>query len=165
MESAVIQDIAGSMQKIEDDAAALAGQGGEVAADRIFHLSNDDLIAAVDAAVTAHGKWMADLRSIVETMQVKPLQLDDRRCGFGHFYHSVKPTAPEAEEIWLKVGVHHHALHQKGGTVIQRVKTGDRTGAAASLHEADSLSKSIIAALQELKSLSQEMKERNQSVL
>jgi methyl-accepting chemotaxis protein len=165
MASGSIKETAESMQKIEEAVQKLAHSGGEMAADRILHLSNDDLISAVDAAVTAHSKWMDTLHSIVEQMAVQPLQLDDTRCGFGHFYHSVRPAAAEAEGIWKAVGVNHHALHQKGAVVLQHVKENNKPSAESAYLEAHALSKRIISALQDLKGLAEGFNSRNQSVL
>jgi methyl-accepting chemotaxis protein len=96
---ASIRETSDTMKKIENEVTALAGRGGQLVVDRIFSLSNEDLTTAVDAAVAAHTKWMTDLKSIVKEMKAVPLQLDDHRCGFGHFYHAVMPASPEVKEI------------------------------------------------------------------
>ncbi len=160
-----IRETAEQMKKIEADFTQLAQNAGALVVDPIFRLSNDDLITAVDAAVSAHTKWLADLRSIVDTQTLKPLQLDDHKCGFGHFYHSVRPTSTRARAIWEAVGVHHQALHRKGGEVIQSVMRHNKTSAESGCHEATVLSKKIIAALQELKTLAEELNQRNECIL
>ncbi len=162
---ASIQETARLMEKIENEVTQLAGEGGELAADPILRLSNDDLIAAVDAAVAAHTKWMDDLGSMVEAMTILPLQLDDHRCGFGHFYHSVHPRAAAAEEIWKSVGENHHALHAGGGAVLQAIKDGNRHVAQAGFRQAQLLSKRIVSALGELRLLAEKMKTKNESIL
>lgn len=162
---ASIQESAEEMKKIEADFTQLASHGGALVVDPVFRLSNDDLIAAVDAAVNAHRKWLADLRSMVETGRLKPLQLDDHKCGFGHFYHSVRPTSEKARAIWQTAGVHHAAFHRKGGEVIRSIEKGDTKSAQRGYRETDALSKLIIATLQELKSLAEEMTARGESIL
>ncbi len=162
---ASIQETARLMEKIENEVTQLAGEGGELAADPILRLSNDDLIAAVDAAVAAHTKWMDDLGSMVEAMTILPLQLDDHRCGFGHFYHSVHPRAAAAEEIWKSVGENHHALDAGGGAVLQAIKDGNRHVAQAGFRQAQLLSKRIVSALGELRLLAEKMKTKNESIL
>jgi Chemoreceptor zinc-binding domain len=169
----IAQDFATISTRNEELSAALeemkvkqlAGEGGELAADPVLRLSNDDLIAAVDAAVAAHAKWMADLCSMVETMTVRPLQLDDHRCGFGHFYHSVHPRAAAAKEIWKSVGENHSALHTGGGAVIQAVKEGNRHVAEAGFRQEEALSKRIVSTLGELRLLAETMKTKNESIL
>jgi methyl-accepting chemotaxis protein len=163
--SGSIHEAAEQMTKIEADFTKLASNGGALVVDPIFRLSNDDLITAVDAAVAAHTKWLADLRSIVDTQMLKPLQLDDHKCGFGHFYHSVRPTSTQARAIWETVGVHHQGLHRKGGEVIRSVTLNDRASAESGYREAAGLSKKIIGALQELKALAEELNGRNESIL
>jgi len=163
--SGSIHDTGDLMKKIEADVTSLAGQGGQLVADRIFSLSNDDLITAVDAAIGAHTKWMTDLGTIVKEMKAIPLQLDDHKCGFGHFYHSVRPTSPAVAEIWERVGVHHHALHEKGGVVIRAVERGERQAAETAAHDAQTLSRRIISALGELRALAEETKTRGESIL
>ena len=108
---------------------------------------------------------MADLKSMVKEMKTIPLQLDDHRCGFGHFYHAVMPTSPKVKEIWNAVGQHHRALHEKGGVVVRAVERGDRAASEAAAREAEALSRRIISTLNELRVLTEELQARNESVL
>jgi hypothetical protein len=102
---------------------------------------------------------------MVQSMTVRPLQLDDHRCGFGHFFHSVHPRAEEVVQIWKSVGENHHVLHTKGGAVLQNIRDGKKQAAEAGFREEEALSKRIVSALAELRTLAEEMKARNQSIL
>jgi hypothetical protein len=163
--SDLVRETSDAMKTIEGEVADLARNGGAVAADRMFNLSNKDLVAAIDAAVTAHKAWMADLKTIVSEMKVMPLQVDDRRCGFGHFYHSLRPASAQVAQVWKLVGDFHHALHEKGALVIRLVTEEDRQSAEENLREAEALSGRIVKTLDELRRLAEELEQRNETLL
>ena len=159
-----IQETSDTMKAIENEVAELARNGGAIAADRMFNLSNKDLVAAIEAAVTAHDAWMVDLKAIVAEMKVKPLQVDDKRCGFGHFYHSLRPAAQVAQ-IWGIIGDYHHALHEKGRLVIQLVSAGDRPVSGRKPSGGRTLSQKIMTALDGLRHMAEELEEKNEALL
>ncbi len=163
--SGLVRETSDAMKAIENEVAELARNGGAVAADRMFNLSNKDLIAAIEAAVTAHGAWMEDLKTIVSEMTVKPLQIDDTRCGFGHFYHSLRPASAEVTQIWKDVGDLHHGLHEKGGLVIRLVTEGNRQSAEESLRQAVALSGRIVATMDQLRRMAEELERKNETLL
>ncbi|MGA2614865.1 MAG: methyl-accepting chemotaxis protein [Spirochaetia bacterium] len=163
--SDLVRETSDAMKTIEGEVADLARNGGAVAADRMFNLSNKDLVAAIDAAVTAHKAWMADLKTIVSEMRVMPLQVDDRRCGFGHFYHSLRPASAQVAQVWKLVGDFHHALHEKGALVIRLVTEEDRQSAEENLREAEALSGRIVKTLDELRRLAEELERKNETLL
>ena len=52
-------------------------------------ISNEELIDNLIKGKEAHGKWIANLKKIVDEMKVYPIQTNSKKCAFGHFYYSI----------------------------------------------------------------------------
>ncbi|QUI22321.1 CZB domain-containing protein [Vallitalea pronyensis] len=85
-------------------------------------LKNDDIITIIHQAKTSHEQWLEKLRSMVNTHTILPLQTDDHKCKFGHYYHSIKIDHPEIKPIWDGIDEYHALLHQTGDHVIDAIK-------------------------------------------
>ena len=59
-------------------------QMGTMTQDAFFHLENKEFAQYMQNAVSSHQTWLANLRKMVDTQSVIPLQLDSSKCGFGH---------------------------------------------------------------------------------
>ncbi len=152
-----ISSMADSMTDIEQDSEALARRGGELSNDMYYGLSNDDFKNAVEAAITAHSVWMDKLRSMADNMKVTPLQTDDHKCGFGHFYHSVMPKSEKILPIWNEInGIHHH-LHKTGENVIDSILQNNIDETKLYIAEATSSSEKIIDIFRKVLLISNEM--------
>lgn len=139
-----INEMANTMADIESKVDSLAKNGGKLADDKYYGLSNDDFSNTVELAVTAHTSWLANLKSMAENMKVSPIQTDDHKCGFGHFYYSVKPVSNKILPLWNDVEKYHHEFHEKGDTVIESIKLNNREDAARQVNEAQTISEKII---------------------
>ena len=94
-------------------------QMGSLSQDAFYHLKNSEFAKYVRDAITAHRTWLNNLRNMVETHDVMPLQLDSTKCGFGHFYYSVKPRIPTILPVWEALEMKHRKFHQYGATIIE----------------------------------------------
>lgn len=65
-----------------------------------------------------HESWMATLKNAVENQQIIPLQTDSTRCGFGHFYQSLKIEDDRIINLWNSIDKHHEELHRLGQDVL-----------------------------------------------
>lgn len=77
---------------------------GKMSQDAFYSLDKKDFANYLDRAIDAHKVWLVNLGKIVSDRTILPLQLDDTKCGFGHFYHSITPNYPEITELWNKLG-------------------------------------------------------------
>ena len=93
-------------------------QMGSLSQDAFYHLKNSEFAKYVRDAITAHRTWLNNLRNMVETHDVMPLQLDSTKCGFGHFYYSVKPRIPTILPVWEALEMKHRKFNQYGATII-----------------------------------------------
>ena len=56
---------------------------------------------------------------MVTEKNVLPLQFDDTKCGFGHFYHSMHPENPAIASVWNALAEKHRRFHGYGKEVQQ----------------------------------------------
>lgn len=125
-------------------------QMGSLSQDAFYHLKNSEFAKYVRDAITAHRTWLNNLRNMVETHDVMPLQLDSTKCGFGHFYYSVKPRIPTILPVWEALEMKHRKFHQYGATIIEALNNGSHAEARQIYQEAEEYSKGLIADLEQI---------------
>lgn len=163
--SGSLTEMSESMDEIESKVDSLTIISGQIAGNKDAGLSNDDFIKTVEDAVTAHKKWLATLKSMTDTMEIIPIQTDGHKCGFGHFYYSIKPSSKKVRSIWDDIETFHESFHRKGAQVIECIKRGDRFGALPVTKEAEELSHQIINSFAELIKIGTEMNKRGEQIL
>lgn len=163
--SDAVVDVAKSMVQIEGVISGVAERGGRLAGNKLFKLANENFIKFLETAVAAHQAWVKNLESMVNDMQVKPIQTNDHKCGFGHFYYAVKPTHDSIVPLWKEIEHYHHAFHQKGDLVIDRINMKDKEGARVQLKEAEALSHNIIDIIHKMINMAREINSNKQHVL
>lgn len=146
-----------NVEEIENEVSTLAKLGGEITNYDYFKISNNDFIDALESAIKAHNNWVNTLENMAADMKIIPIQLDGKRCGFGHFYHAIMPLNEDIRAIWNEIDEIHISLHNIGNSVIQKIKDSDRFGAKQECQKAKELSKSIIAMLENLKNIAQKL--------
>lgn len=149
---------------IESKVDSLAKNAGKLADDKYYELSNDDFSNTVELAVTAHTSWLANLKSMAENMKVSPIQTDEHKCGFGHFYYSVKPISNKILPLWNEVEKYHHEFHEKGDTVIESIKLNNREDAAKQVKEAQTISEKIIDIFNRMITITKDMTRSGEQV-
>ncbi len=135
---------------IEKTLDATAKQMGILSQDAFYQLENSEFAKYVRDAITAHRTWLNNLRNMVETHDVIPLQLDSTKCGFGHFYYSVKPRIPVIMPVWEALEMKHRKFHQYGATIIEALNSGSYAEAEQIYKEAEEYSKELIADLTQI---------------
>lgn len=145
-----IDDLSEAMSSLENQVDDAAKKSGEIILDRFYSIPNEKFIEFLQAAINNHRNWISQLESMVNTMEIKPLQLDDHKCSFGHFYHSVTPSHPEITGIWVNINELHHKFHNSGGIVIKHIEEGNKEEAIKSFEHSKDLSHNMISILEEL---------------
>ena len=135
---------------IEKTLDATVKQMGTMSEDAFYHLENSEFAKYVRDAITAHRSWLSNLKKMVETQTIIPLQLDSTKCGFGHFYYAMKPRIPTIMPIWDALEMKHRKFHKYGASVIQAVKNGAYSDAEQIYREAAEYSEGLIADLQQI---------------
>jgi methyl-accepting chemotaxis protein len=152
-----VLDVAKSISDVESHVTSMARRAGELSSDSFYSISNSDFISAIKAAITAHHGWVDSLKNMVDSMKIAPIQLDDTQCGFGHFYHSVKPTSEKILHVWTQIDAVHHSFHLKGGEVIAYIRQDDSVSAKKVFGEIMEISRKMMGMLDELISVTEGM--------
>ena len=79
------------------------------------------------------------------------MQLDDGKCGFGHFYYAVKPSFPQIRSKWGELGIKHKKFHNYGSQVIKAFFDEDYPAAEKLYAEAEEYSRELINDLEQMK--------------
>lgn len=160
-----VDTLSQEMGEIEKNLSDISKKGGKISKSKFAKIKNSDFIQAIDNAITAHMNWVDTLNTIAETMSLKAIQTDGTRCGFGHFYNSVVPNNDEIRELWDKIDSMHLKLHKSAHTVIDAVKSNDKSLAIQNAKESKSLSVEILNILNEIKAMADELSANNIDVL
>lgn len=128
-------------------------QLGDMTDDAFFRMEYKEFTGYMDRAIDAHQAWLANLKRMVETKNIVPLQLEATKCGFGHFYYSMTPKTPEIREIWLKLEGKHKKFHDYGKEVKKCIINEDYAGAEKYYKEAEQCSDDLINDFKEMKNI------------
>lgn len=132
-------------------------QMGDMSKDAFFHLKGSEFAQYMKNAISSHHTWLSNLRKMVYTQTVMPLQLDSSKCGFGHFYYAVTPGVPDALPIWEGLGPKHQKFHKYGESVIRALNSGRNTEAEQLYREAETYSKGLISDMERILQLSKDV--------
>lgn len=125
-------------------------QMGSMTEDAFFHLENQEFAKYVHNAISAHRVWLENLRKMVQSRTIIPLQLDSSKCGFGHFYYAMTPKIPEMLPIWEGLEEKHKRFHEFGTNVTNAINSSDYFKAEQLYRDAENYSKELIADLEQL---------------
>ena len=123
---------------------------GRMSKDAFYHIQNQEFVQYMNTAISSHQTWLGNLKKIVDSQNVIPLQLDSSKCGFGHFYYAVTPDIPGVLPIWEELGNKHQKFHTYGQFVIDAIKNQEYGRARQIYNEAANYSKELIADMQKI---------------
>ena len=149
------------MVQIEETLKATNKKMGQMALDAFYMPSNEVFINAVESAVNAHKNWLVNLDNMVTAGKAQPLQTNDHRCAFGHFYYSVQPKNAEILKIWADLRDKHKQFHANGGQAIVLLKKGDQAKAREYYNRAVDVSKGLLNDFDRLIALAKKLDKEN----
>lgn len=163
-QSGRLQQVAGNLRRdiepvsiIEKELDASAKQLGGMVHDVFYMLDNQAFIGTIQNAVIAHQNWLRSLEEIVKSGECRPIQTDDTKCAFGHFYYAMSPRNKAIAEIWSRIADKHRRFHSYGKSVIEAVKRGDTAKAGKEYEGAERLSKELLADFHQIIQLTKEL--------
>lgn len=172
--SATIESVNQSIQKLSESAKDLQGISNSIhetsaslckmVGSKLCSLSNEDFIETVENAIKAHQAWVRNVKNMAGGMKILPLQTDEHKCGFGHFYYAVTPSSEKLAEPWKSVESLHHDLHQTGDRVIDSIQKGNAQGARSAADRAEQISREIIDKFQQMIQTAKVMSASGESV-
>lgn len=125
-------------------------QMGDMTKDAFFHLENREFAQYMSTAISSHHAWLSNLKKMVYTNTVMPLQLDSSKCGFGHFYYAMTPDIPDIQHLWEGLGPKHQKFHKYGESVIRAINSGKTSEAEQIYREAEAYSKGLISDMERI---------------
>ena len=140
---------------IESDLDEAAKMMGKMGMDAFYVMENQIFAEHMKSAVSAHQSWLANLKNMVDQQEILPIQLDDTKCGFGHFYYAMTPKTPEIRPIWDALEAKHKKFHGYGSDVTKALFAEDYSKAEQLYNEAENYSKELIADLEKMKKIAE----------
>lgn len=111
-------------------------------------ISEEEFLSILQKAEESHKEWLQTLEKAVAAMQPLPLQLNPKRCAFGHFYYAVPVHFKEIDLEWKEIEKVHKNFHTLGGRVLQAIQANDPEEAHRLFQEAENLSKELLQLLE-----------------
>ncbi len=142
---------------IEDKLMATNQEMGNMALD-VFYMPENKIFAnAIDGAISAHEKWIETLNEMVTENKLLPLQVKQHRCGFGHFYYSIKPQNEKIVGVWASIRDIHGQFHDYGKKAVMAIKAGNQGDAVRCYEKAVEISKKLMGMFADVKKITQEL--------
>ena len=141
------------IEKIEKNVDVVLKHMGKMSEDPFYALNRSELLGYLNGAIAGHKAWVEKLKNIVEEQNIIPLQLNEQKCRFGHFYFSIEPPIPELKTIWKEIGEQHKTLHSCGSKVIQALFDDNFSEANAQYEKAKKSSEELIAKMEKIKNM------------
>lgn len=126
---------------------------GSMSKDAFYKLEDQNFAGYIEKAIIAHKNWLGNLERIVKERTILPLQVNEKKCGFGHFYYAIDPTKPKVLEIWKGLGEKHKKFHTYGKQVIEALLDGDYSRAENIYRETKQYSETLISDLEQIKKI------------
>lgn len=114
-------DYAKQLAKIDDDLSAVVESIYAGLEQSRRAPKNEEIIDILTKAKTAHTNWLTVLKQIVEEGQALPIQVNPKKCVFGHYYYALAVKHPSLSEQWNRIGTLHGTFHTLGQTVLDRL--------------------------------------------
>ena len=145
-----IYDIARPLEAIELTLDESAKVMGTMAKDAFYKLEDYNFAEYTQKAIAAHKNWLGNLERIVKERTILPLQVNDRKCGFGHFYYAIEPGRPEIMKLWKELGEKHKKFHAYGKEAIDALFAEDYNKAERIYQDASRYSEELIKDLEHI---------------
>lgn len=123
-------------------------------------VTNHEFIDIINNAKAAHTKWLENIRNIIDTMTLQPLQTNPNKCVFGHFYFAIKVKQPELLAVWKDIENIHKSFHKTGDDILHAVKANDSNKAEQLYENVVQLSKQMMDKLDKSENIVKSFDER-----
>lgn len=129
--------------EIDDELSTVLKNQVKIVNQSSYKISNSTFISQLEEAKIAHQNWFKSIQGAVEKMKLIPLQLDDQRCSFGHFYHSVEMNNPKFKDAWQEIGRIHSEFHHCGEEAFEYIKKKNSQSGKSTLDKIRKLSSEL----------------------
>ena len=94
---------------------------------------------------------MSKLSNMINNQEVQPIQTNDNRFRFGHFYHSISVSDENVKKYWNLIHDPHAKLHDNANKIIESIKNNNIQEAKKLFNETKKLSIQIYDLLEKNK--------------
>lgn len=129
-----------------------------------YAVSNDEIQAVILKAIDAHKEWLAKMKIMTNTMDILPLQTNDKKCVFGHYYHALTIHHPRIASDWEAIDGIHHSFHKLGDEVIVAIEEKNQEKALGTCKKAEELSEQMIQLLLKINDVITDMTKNGESI-
>lgn len=157
-----LSNILEPVKKIEDDLTGTTKLLGKMSNDRFYMIENQIFSDCVKNAVTAHEKWLEKLDRMASERVVEPLQTNERKCGFGHFYYSLVPKNNEILQVWRGLEEKHRNFHKCAVSVMREIEDG--TDTAETIRQAHSMAADLQKDFAKILNITAELDKKHKEV-
>lgn len=137
-------DVVKPMITIEECLRSTNKTMGQMALDAFYMPSNKVFIDNVHSAIDAHKGWLGKLEAMIDAGKPEPLQTNDHRCAFGHFYYAVQPKNAEILDIWKDIREQHKQFHANGDKAIAALKQQNAEEARSYMKQSEAISDKLL---------------------
>lgn len=159
--SASVGEVVKPMITIEECLKDTNRELGKMALDAFYMPSNRVFMESVGGAIDAHRSWLEKLEHMIENGKAEPLQTNDHRCAFGHFYYAVQPKNPEILTVWREIRDQHKEFHANGDKAITALKSGNTNVARDFLKRSEEISKKLLRDFESLVRIAEKLEKEN----
>ncbi len=156
-----LEKVVKPMVEIEEKLRATNKKIGAMSLDAFYMPSNQVFITNVRNAITAHKNWLMSLDAMIKSGEVRPLQTNDHRCGFGHFYYTMQPKNAEILKVWASLRDRHKQFHVNGGQAVALLKQGNTSKAREYYNKAEEVSRALLKDFETMISVAERLDKEN----
>ncbi len=138
---------------IEDTLDGAVKQICQMGKDVFYRIENKTFCAQVENAIGAHKNWLSTMKEMVDAQEIRPLETNDMKCGFGHFYYAMTPQNDEVKRMWDGIAAKHKKFHGYGSQVVKAIFNENYSEAQKVCSEAESYSVELISDLRQISDL------------
>ncbi len=142
--------MAKTISQIDSDLSSIIKEQMSAVNNSANQLNNSEIIEEILKAKDAHTAWMDKVEEMISKSEVIPLQLDSRKCAFGHFYHSLKIDHSSISENWAKIDGIHNEFHSIGHDIIEAIENSEIAEAKKRFAKVEELSRDMFLILDEI---------------
>lgn len=137
---------------------------GSMNQDPFYMMDNEVFTGLIQRAIEAHTAWLESLHNMVVNHTVIPLQFDDTKCGFGHFYFSTHPQHPAVVPLWEGLQAKHRQFHGYGKSAVNALWDENYEEALRIYNEAEQFSKELMRDFESILSVVAQLSQSGQKV-
>lgn len=130
----------------------------------ITMLTNKELVDMLHSVAKAHRDWANKAQLMRDQMKVLPLQLDPKRCAFGHFCNAITLRHPKLAASWEELKGVHNRFHSLGRYLVDAIQKNNENEADKHCREAVELSGEIFRILDRLIDVIETMTRQGEAV-